>query len=70
MHGLDRIENVFRRRVAVNNALQLMREHIEQHLGVRVGAQMPTVFVDQQLGELVDSSSGCRYAPGKCRTAN
>ena len=53
VHGFDGIENIVRRGLAVHASLQLVREHIEQHFGIRVGRQMPAIFANQQLSQLV-----------------
>ena len=53
MKGIDRVEHLLRRQVAVRADLQLVREHIQQYLGIRVGAQVAPVLPGQELGQLV-----------------
>ena len=53
VHGLDRVEHVLRCRIPVHARLQLMREYIEQHLGIGVGREMAAIFADQQVSQFV-----------------
>ncbi len=53
VHGLDRVEDIVRRRPPVDTNLQLVREHVEQDLGVGVRVQVAPVLAYQELGEFV-----------------
>ena len=44
-----RLEDVLRRQRAAFLALQLVREHVEQHFGIRIGVDVAAVLADQHL---------------------
>jgi hypothetical protein len=52
MHGLHRVEDVRHLEARRWRCWQLVREHVQQHLGVRAGVQMAPVLAHQQLGKL------------------
>ncbi len=49
---IQRREHVRRSDARSADALQLRGEHVEQHLGVGSGVEMPAILADQHLGEL------------------
>ena len=53
MQRLYGIENLVGRRMTIYADLELVREYVEQHLGVGVGAEVPAVFARQQIGKFV-----------------
>ena len=52
IRGAQRGENVRGRRARRAEALQLAREHVEQHFGIRRRVEVAAIFADQHVGEL------------------
>ncbi len=52
IHGAERREDVGGRDARRADALQLGREHVQQHLGIGGRVEVPAVLADQHLGQL------------------
>ena len=70
IHGIERGEDVRRRRARRADALQLGREHVEQHFGIGAGVEVAPVFAGQHFGELGGVGEVAVVRRGRCRTAN
>ena len=51
--GLNGAEHLLRRQLALRSDVQFVREHVQQHLGVVIGAQVTSILARQQLREIL-----------------